>query len=192
SARVRITALSSNVVRLQYAMSGTFASDESFAVLPDSFPNRPKIQINDSAQAVILDTGSLRVDIKKSPMRVSFLTPKSDVISQDHPRYPVSFNGSAFRVWKEMPPEEHYFGLGDKTGPLDRRDLAFTDWNTDIGFQESTDPIYKSIPFFIGMNQGSAYGIFLDDTYRSSFEFGKQFWDAYSFGAEGGETNYYF
>ena len=192
SARVRITVLSPNVVRLRYAAAGSFGPDESFAVLPNAFPDQPKIQIKDSTEAVVLDTGAMQVRIQKSPMRVAFLNPSGDVIVQDHPRYPVSFNGSAFRVWKEMPLEEHYFGLGDKTGPLDRRDLAFTTWNTDVGYQESTDPIYKSIPFFIGMNKGAAYGIFLDDTYRSNFEFGKQFWDAYSFGAEAGELNYYF
>src|SRR5258708_22775828 len=46
--------------------------------------------------------------------------------------------------------KEHFFGLGDKTGPLDRRGQAFTLWNDDsYRFQESTDPIYKSIPFFV-------------------------------------------
>ncbi|PYX40829.1 MAG: alpha-glucosidase, partial [Acidobacteria bacterium] len=190
--RVRITVLAPNVVRLRYSAEGNFAPDQSFAVLPGAFPESPKIQIEDSTNAVVVGTGDLQVRIEKSPMRVAFLDPHGQVISEDHPRYPVSFDGSAFQVWKSMPLEEHYFGLGDKTGPLDRRDLAFTTWNTDIGYQESTDPIYKSIPFFIGMNKGSAYGIFLDDTYRSSFDFGKQFWDAYSFGAEAGELNYYF
>jgi len=33
---------------------------------------------------------------------------------------------------------------------------------------------------------------FLDNTYRSSFDFGKESRDTYSFGAEGGELNYYF
>jgi alpha-glucosidase len=115
------------------------------------------------------------------------------VISQDDPRYPVAFNGTAFRVYKSMPLEEHYFGLGDKTGTLDRREIAYEDWNTDMfGFQESTDPIYKSIPFFLGVLKGSAYGIFLDNTYRASFDFGKEFRDAYSFGSDAGDLNYYF
>src|SRR5579883_1810474 len=94
---------------------------------------------------------------------------------------------------KSMPVDEHYFGLGDKTGPLDRREIAYTDWNTDMfGFQVSTDPIYKSIPFFLGVRKGAAYGIFLDNTYRATFDFGKEFRDAYSFGADAGELNYYF
>ena len=178
AARVRITVLAPSVVRLRYSPQGSFGPDQSFAVLPDAYPNPPTIQTSDSGDAVVLNTGAMQIHVLKSPLRVVFLDPKGQVISEDDPRYPVSFAGSAFRVWKSMPLEEHYFGLGDKTGPLDRRDLAFTNWNTDVGYQESTDPIYKSIPFFVGMRGGSAYGIFLDNTYRSSFDFGKQLHDA--------------
>ena len=92
-----------------------------------------------------------------------------------------------------MPQDEHYFGLGDKTGPLDHRGMAFSMWNTDAyGWQESTDPLYKSIPFFLAMRNGAAYGLFLDNTYRTSFDFGVESRDRYSFGADGGKLDYYF
>src|SRR5262249_38288142 len=39
---------------------------------------------------------------------------------------------------------------------------------------------------------GSAYGIFLDNTYRTSFDFGKESRDFYSFGSDGGPLDYYF
>src|SRR2546422_6429258 len=66
-------------------------------------------------------------------------------------------------------------------------------WNTDaVGWRESTDPLYKTIPFFLALLHGAAYGIFFDNTYRSSFDFGKESASLYSFGAEGGELNYYF
>jgi alpha-glucosidase len=92
-----------------------------------------------------------------------------------------------------MPIDENYYGLGDKAGPMNRRNRAFTNWNTDeFGWQESTDPLYKTIPFFIGLRKGLAYGVFFDNTYRSVFDFGKESPDFFSFGAEGGELNYYF
>src|SRR6202008_1555544 len=93
SARVRITALAPNVIRLRYAPEGSFPPDHSFAVLPDVFPNAPTIQINDSADTVTLATADLQVRIQKSPLRTSFLDATGRVISQDDPRYPVSFNG---------------------------------------------------------------------------------------------------
>ncbi|HYK51560.1 MAG TPA: alpha-glucosidase, partial [Terriglobales bacterium] len=178
SAHVRVNALSPNVIRVRYAPQGSFPAEHSFAVLPNTFPDGVKVQIKDSAGAVLVDTGSVQAKISRSPMRVAFLDENGKVISEDRPDSPVSFNGDSFRVWKSMPLEEHYFGLGDKMGPLDRRDLSFSLWNMDtFGYQESTDPIYKSIPFFIGMLNGAAYGIFLDNTYRSSFDFGKEFRD---------------
>ena len=55
-----------------------------------------------------------------------------------------------------MPADEHYFGLGDKTGAFDRRDQAFGSGTPmRIGWQESTDPLYKSIPFYLAYRAGS-------------------------------------
>jgi len=66
-------------------------------------------------------------------------------------------------------------------------------WNTDaVMWEESTDPLYKSIPFFMSVKAGNAYGIFFDNTFRSNFQFGKFNDEYYSFGATGGELNYYF
>jgi alpha-glucosidase len=193
SARVVVVALSPHVVRVRYVTENPAPPDESFAVLPDPFPNAAKVDLKDSAGQVDLDTGAIRLRISKSPLRVAFLDGSGEVVAEDHPSHPVLFNGSEFRIWKSMPEDEHYFGLGDKTGPLDHRDLAFTMWNMDMfGWQESTDPLYKDLPFFLGVRKNTTYGIFLDNTYRSSFDFGKESRDAYSFGSEGGELNYYF
>src|SRR3989442_1545840 len=105
----------------------------------------------------------------------------------------MAWEGGEVRVWKSMPADEYYYGLGDKAGPMNRRNQAFTMWNTDaFGWQEATDPLYKSIPFFLALRGGVAHGVFFDNTYRSSFDFGKESEAFYSFGAEGGELNYYF
>jgi alpha-glucosidase len=192
-ARVRVTAVSPAVLRVRYAPQGAFPPEHSFAVLRQAFPPAPRVEALDRADKVEFQAGEVGVEIQKSPLRISFLDASGGVVLEDHPRYPVSFNGNAFRVWKSMPEDEHYFGLGDKTGPLDRRDLAFSMWNMDaFGWQESTDPLYKSIPFFVALRNGAAYGLFLDNTYRSSFDFGKESRDAYSFGSDGGELDYYF
>jgi len=47
-----------------------------------------------------------------------------------------------------MPSDDNYFGLGDKGGPMNRRNRSFTNWNTDeFGWQESSDPLYKTFLF---------------------------------------------
>ena len=105
---------------------------------------------------------------------------------------PVQWDGAAFKVSKQGTWSDHFFGLGDKPGPLDRKFEAFTMWNTDsFGWQESTDPIYKSIPFFIDMNHGHALGVFLDNTWRTDFDFGRADPNRYTFGAMNGPLDYY-
>ncbi len=169
------------------------AAEDSFAVVSDTGFAAPDVQVEDSPASVEFSTGELLVRILKSPLRVFFQNPSGRTIAEDAPDHSMAWRGTEFRVWKSMPEDEHYFGLGDKAGPIDHRNRSFTMWNTDaFGWQESTDPLYKSIPFFLAMRQGSAYGIFLDNTYRATVDFGKTSRDAYSFGAEGGPLDYYF
>ncbi|GAA4777345.1 glycoside hydrolase family 31 protein [Stakelama sediminis] len=107
---------------------------------------------------------------------------------------PIRFDGSSFTISKALPDGEHIYGMGDKTGgTLDRRSHSYVDWNTDsYGFDSSTDPIYKSIPFFIGTGgAGGSYGVFLDNTRRSWFDFGHKSRKVLTFGAPDGPIDYY-
>jgi alpha-glucosidase len=67
-----------------------------------------------------------------------------------------------------------YLGFGEKYGPLDKRGLHFTFWNTDVvPHMPDTDPFYQSIPFFIGLDpseNGHAWGFFLDESWRSEVD----------------------
>ena len=65
-------------------------------------------------------------------------------------------------------------------------------WNTDAyRFQESTDPLYKSIPYFMTFREGHAAGVLFDNTWRTSFDFGKELPGVYSFGSVAGPIDYY-
>jgi alpha-glucosidase len=191
--KVQVLALAPDVVRLRYAPKGEFPADHSFAVLPNAFGAAPSVGVDQGPDAITVSTSALQVRITRSPMMVTFLDAAGKVISQDQPGFPAAFNGEGFRVWKSMPEDEHYFGLGEKAGPLDHRNQAFTMWNTDAyGWEQGTDPLYKSIPFFLALRNGVSYGIFLDNTFRTSFDFGKASRDFYSFGSDGGALDYYF
>ena len=125
-----------------------------------------------------------------STLKITVRDPAGEILQQD--ALPLRFDGDSFRIYKAMPLDEHFFGLGDKTGPLDRRNEAFTLWNTDAyRFQESTDPLYKSIPYFMTYRAGQAMGVLFDNTWRTSFDFGKESPDVYSFGAVAGPVDYY-
>src|SRR5580658_10389238 len=190
AAREEIIALRDNVIRVRIGRSGTMPEDASWAVLASARQSRANVVAESSATTIGFRTPALTVRIAKADLKLTLLNPDGQVVQQD--ALPVRFEGNTFRVSKTMPLDEHYFGLGDKTGPLDRREEAFSLWNTDAyRFEESTDPIYKSIPFFMIYQAGIASGIFLDNTWRTSFDFGKEIPGVYSFGAVNGPLNYY-
>jgi alpha-glucosidase len=60
-------------------------------------------------------------------------------------------------------------------------------------YATNADPLYSTIPFFIGIHDSSTYGIFFDNTHKSYFNFGGGAdEEIFHFGADDGEMNYYF
>ena len=191
AARVQITALRDDVLRIRASKTGKMAEDASWAVLSGSRTSSVATAYHAEGGEAGFSTKALQVSVDRATLAVTISDRSGGVLLQD--ARPVEFHGDHFRVYKKMPAQEHYFGLGDKTGPLDRRGGAYQMWNTDqYRFQESSDPLYKAIPFFIADNAGRSYGLFLDNTWRTSFDFGKEDSEAYSFGSDGGPIDYYF
>jgi alpha-glucosidase len=192
TAIIHVIALRDDILRVRISSSGQLPEDASWAVLNDARTHRVEVKSERSTGTIGFSTRSVRVQFRLSNSQLTVSDLAGNVLQEDAFGWPVEFHGEAFRLYKRMPEDEHYFGLGDKVGPLDRRNQAFTLWNSDTySFQESTDPIYKSIPFFLTFRQGRACGVLLDNTWRSSFDFGKQSAGVYSFGAEHGPIDYY-
>jgi alpha-glucosidase len=187
----RITALRDDVLRVRIWRGDTPPEDASWAVLPEARHASAPVMKEEAGEQVGFHTSALAVALDRHTLEITIRDRAGEILQQD--AQPIRYEGDAFRVSKVMPVDEHYFGLGDKTGPFDRRNEAFTLWNTDAyRFQESTDPLYKSIPYFMTYRAGRAAGVLLDNTWRSSFDFGKESPVEYSFGAIAGPVDYYF
>ena len=191
-AKVQITVLSPNVIRVRMSKDGAFLPDSSWAIVQRVLGNS-HYEMKNSYKEIILSTLALSVKIQKSPCRISFYDTSGTLINTDDPLKGMSWAGSEVAVWKTMPSDEQYFGFGEKAGMLGRRGTSMTMWNSDIpAYNADTDPLYEDIPFFYGIRNGNTYGIFFDNTYRSFFTMGKEHPDQFSFGAIDGEMNYYF
>jgi len=190
---MRVTALTDDILRVRAAAAGDLPEDASWAVPGEMRGRSVHVTAKQNADGVDFKTAALAVRIERSPLRLIVSDLAGHVISADAPTRAVSVLDNGFMLRKELTEKEHFFGLGDKTGPLDRRGQAFTLWNTDAyRFQESTDPLYKSIPFFISAGgPAGSYGILLDNTWRSWFDFGKQDPQTLAFGASAGPIDYY-
>ena len=189
---VTVTALAPGVIRVRMTARPRPKTDYSWAVVKRQWKHFP-VTITGTPKQEDIRTPELDVRASLHPFRLAFYTRDGWLISQDDPDLGMARDGSGVRVWKTMPSNEQYFGLGEKGGRLDKRGHSYVMWNTDAaGWGATTDPLYEDVPFFLALRSGKAYGIFFDNTYRSSFDFGATFPNRYSFGAAGGNLNYYF
>ena len=178
---MRITALRDDIVRVRLPPA-RLPEDASWAVLA-----RPAHQIRRRAASrrtpasVGFRTAALEVRVERNPLRLVIRDLAGNVISADALGRPTEFSSAASPSRSKCRATSTSSASGDKAGSFDRRDQAYTLWNTDVGPQESADPLYKSIPFFLAIGGGRSYGLFLDNTWRTWFDFGKQARDAYCF-----------
>ncbi len=182
---LQITALREDLLRIRLWQGPTAPEDASWAVLPEARTHHVPV----TAEPHGLTTKSLRVTVAPD-LRLTVFDLQGNILQQD--AAPIQYQGTRFTVSKQRSHDDHFFGLGDKPGPLDRGGQAFTLWNTDtFGWQESTDPIYKAMPFFMDVNRGRTLGVFLDNTWRTNFDFGRADDTRYTFGSLNGPVDYY-
>lgn len=184
-----VSVYNSNIFRIRIAKQ--FEPDFSYAVVGKI--TRGNFDYGEDNKEFFISTDSLILVVNKNPLRFTFKTKDGKVINQDDPDFGTSWIGTEVSTYKTLQPGEKFIGLGEKTGNLDRRGEAYINWNTDNpNYDNSTDPIYASIPFYIGIQNGLNYGIFLDNSYRTIFNFGASN-DRFSFfSADDGEMDYYF
>ncbi|PXX47029.1 alpha-glucosidase [Undibacterium pigrum] len=189
-AHVALTVFSPGVIRVRMDKKA-LGPDFSYAVIGK--PGETDFQLTELEDKLLLKTAALQVQIQKRPFSVRFETPDGMLINQDEAGLSNAWIGDEVSSYKSLQEGERFIGLGEKTGNLDRRGSAYTNWNTDaFRYTGDTDPLYASIPFYIGIHHGLSYGIFFDNSYQTDFNFGASNRRFSSFSAQGGELNYYF
>lgn len=186
--QVRVQVYSPSVFRIHFSRNGTFDS-LSYAVVAK--PQSTQFSVIDGA-VVVLKTDSAQLEITRNPLRIRLLDAKGRLVNEDEPAFGTGWIGEEITTHKKLQEGERFIGLGEKTGPLNRKGDGYTNWNTDyFAYGTSADPIYQSIPFYLGLHKEMVYGMFLDNSYRSHFNFGASNDRFSSFTVEGGEMNYY-
>lgn len=162
----------------------------SYAVIEE--PLEFEVLFEENDESFSLTTKSAKLEVSKSPFRIKLFDNGGHLLNEDDEGLGSGFNGEHVSSYKRLQEGERFIGLGEKTGNLDKRGAGFTNWNTDaFGYGSQTDPIYSTIPFYTGIHHGLTYGVFMDNSYKSHFNFGASNHRFSSFTAEGGDLNYY-
>lgn len=152
-----------------------------------------ELDVTEDDTRLLVRSAEIDLAIGRTPCRLSVLDKSGAVISADDPGLGIGWDGNEVRVWKSIAEDERFFGLGEKTGDLDKRGGEWVMWNSDTyAYGPDTDPVYQSVPFFIGLRDGRAYGVYLNNSHRSVFNMGAGNHRYYSFAAEGGALDYVF
>lgn len=170
-ANVELMVYRSDILRLRVVAKDEAFEDFSYAVIREPEPTPFEwIEMKDGWQ---LRTENLVLDIQSDPLRFRLEDKHGKVLLADDAAFGISRIGREWYNYKTLRDDELFIGLGEKTGHLNRRGKWYQHWNTDaFAYGEEDDPLYMSTPFYMGITGGAVYGVFVDSTYRSIFNFG--------------------
>ena len=139
-------------------------------------PVTPEVRETDGALAFALDGVDFSIELKN--FRISAATAKG-LLYRD--RSGLSYNfagelGAGSVHYVDRFPGEQIFGLGDKCGHVNKAGQRFLLHTGDaMGFRaESSDPLYKHLPFYICRHEAGSYGLFYDTMSSGSMDFGRE------------------
>jgi alpha-glucosidase len=183
--QVRLSVLAADLVRVRATFGRPLpARDHSWAIEKTAW-EPARFTVREDAAEIVVATDELEVAVRRAPLLVAFRDARTHrPVDGDVRPMSAAAKTGVVTAYKRFGFDEHFYGLGEKAAPLDKRRGGFTMWNTDVGFSDGTDPIYQSVPFYIGWEAGQAYGIFFDNSYRTTFDLGKTQQEYASFSAQ--------
>lgn len=210
--------LDTALVRVSLLKDGTHRLDRTWAIAPEGdapWEGRSRDDLSGfSCPEFSLDQQENRLQLWTDTLRLTVETPLALVwecretpdaawqeIARDRPQDAYMLGRRDHRKFHFMRrfEGERYFGLGEKSGSLERSGRRYEMRNLDaMGYDaRTTDPLYKHIPFTI-TDRGplGAYGLYYDTLAHCWFDLGNEK-DNYhppfrSFRASDGELDYYF
>lgn len=188
-AKFSVTLFRPGMIRIQATKGDSFDPNPYSVILKNELDT---FEIESTPNKIILITKKLIVEINLTNFGLKFMDLRRRILLADD-ALGIAWIGTEVTNYKQVQPNERFLGLGEKTGNLDRKGKSFTNWNTDyFAYGVGDDPLYMSIPFYIGTHAVGSYGIFLDNTHKTVFNFGASTNRFTSFGAEDGDMDYYF
>lgn len=190
-ADVQLEFCAHNMLRIRTSWSRQFEPNEPYMVVQYNWP-AVKIDSKETNDWFELTTDELKVLVQKAPFGIRVLDKKGNLISASTGSHK---NGADVSTRYQLAPDEHFFGFGERMDFLDRRGKKVT-LNVGrgkgrphiIGAYNVLEANYCPIPFFMSTR---GYGIFLHSAYPTQWDMGSSETDAYTFGAAGGNMDYY-
>ncbi len=194
---LQITVLRDSLLRFRYTTTGYFENDFSYAIDKSQSHGYNVLEISEREDFYEIKTNKIICKILKSNCTIEIYDLEGKAILKDelgfHWEESYDLGGNIVKMSKHAQEGECFYGLGDKASHINNKGKRHENWATDqYAYQKDQEPLYKVVPFYMGLQNKKAYGIFFDNTFKSYFDFCQERRNVTSFWAEGGEMNYYF
>ncbi len=195
--QLRIEVRNDSVIRFRFTV-GEPGRDFSYAVDDQARPQDAKVGMKEQKTHYLITTSALEIEIAKADGQLTIVDKQTGQLVHEfaapfYGRNTLNRGLEQVRIQLKTNKSEAIYGLGDKAWDTNLQGSDWANWNEDsfaYGRQHKT--IYRSIPFYYGLRNGAAYGIFLDNTYKTHFDFNSRKDNLTTIWADGGEFDYYF
>lgn len=181
---VEIEAFSDKIINI-YASRGEKKSFSQAVVIK---PKPVSLKVKEGGDCLFVATGTVKLKVNKENFSFTlsaepFLLEAKELVVEEN------IKSCSLRIRED----EHFYGLGERTGFLDKRGKRYTMWNADCyrSYVEGADLMYQSYPFYIGVSPTGSYGLYFDNTFKSFFDLGKTHPNMVTFGAVKGPLNFF-
>ncbi|MBR59056.1 MAG: alpha-glucosidase [Myxococcales bacterium] len=203
---LQLTPWTETMVRLRYVGEKPDpAPDRSYAVIQPS--QEPSFSLIGTDTGIRICTEGLTIDVDtvcrlhiqdsdgvsllEDPIQGHYQEGEYTLSSHTHQGVSSQTHFGA-KVVRNLTDIDHVYGLGEKNGPLDKKGMILNFWNADVpGYGPTQDPLYLSVPFFVGLQGDTAFGVFTDNSYRMDIDLGATDPDLYTITVGGGEIDQY-
>ena len=194
---LKITILRDSLIRFRYTTKGYFSKDFSYAIDKTQSHGYNQLDVIEESTFYMIKTSKVFCKINKKDAKVGIFDIDGFPILEDelgfHWEEYYEHGGNIVKMSKQSKDGESFYGLGDKASHLNLKGRRVENWAMDqYAFHKDQEPLYKVVPFYIGLHHNKSYGVFFDNTFKTFFDFCHERRNVTSFWAEGGEMNYYF
>ncbi len=213
---LRISVLEHDLIRVQHLPDGEPRLDRTWMVVDGSGDtpregrprddlspfSRPHFHRQMQGDILHIQTEALRLAVVPGRFHIAWADAQGRALAADLPdgAYAYDRAGRAVYHYLRRFSDEHYYGFGERAGPLDKagRRMRMVTMDAMAYDAEHSDPLYKHFPFYITFRPdlGAAYGLFYDNLSTSVFDMGKEI-DAFRgpyrcYRADDGDIDCYF
>lgn len=195
---MHVSLLDQESVRVHYVRNLVPHPERGWIINLDAFTGLDRVNYWRTDQAYHLRSDHFELEVN---IDCHFTLKQDDQVIWESLQRPTIELTGAVKIERRLYPQEHIYGLGEKTAAADRRGRIHEMYTTDPAWQSSgeqtgynplVDLRYQAHPYFLSVHQGRSHATFLHNTFHTYFDVGATDSQSLSISADGGDLDLFF